>query len=180
MSHGTASTMVNKLGEGGNVRKNGKIIQAPLGGKGFWVDFGNKKLFVMSIPWGDVSTAYFTTGIPNIETYAGVSRNIFRMLQLQPLFNWVLRTSAVRNFIKKENRRKGSGAHRRNAKQSKEFSLGTSYQCRRKISFCEIELPGWVYFNRSQFIAHYSKNIAGKFVVRVSDTRQCLRRGFSA
>lgn len=102
LSHGTASTMVTKLGEGGNVRKNGKIIQVPLGQKGFWVDFGKKKLFVMSIPWGDISTTYFTTGIPDIETYAGVSPNIYRILKLQTLFNWLLRTSFIRNYLKKK------------------------------------------------------------------------------
>jgi short subunit dehydrogenase-like uncharacterized protein len=73
LSHGTAITMAFKLGEGGAVRKNGKIIHAALGQKGMWVDFGRKKLFVMSIPWGDISTAYFTTGIPDIETYTGIS-----------------------------------------------------------------------------------------------------------
>ena len=102
LSHGTATTMVNKLGEGGNVRKNGIIVKVPLGHKGFEVDFGRKKLFVMSIPWGDVSTAYFTTGIPNIETYTGISRNVYRTLILQPLFNWLLRTQLVRNFAKKK------------------------------------------------------------------------------
>ncbi len=101
LSHGTASTMVDKLGEGGNIRKDGKIIKVPLGQKGFTVDFGKKKLFVMSIPWGDVSTAHFTTGIGNIETYAGVSPGVFRLLKLQPLFNWLLRTSTVRNFLKR-------------------------------------------------------------------------------
>src|SRR5258706_737887 len=63
LSHGTASTMVTRLGEKGAVRKEGKIIRRPLGQKGMWVDFsigsseGNKKLFVMTIPWGDISTA---------------------------------------------------------------------------------------------------------------------------
>jgi short subunit dehydrogenase-like uncharacterized protein len=102
LSHGTASTMVNKLGEGGVVRRNGKIVKMPLGQKGMWVDFGERKLFVMSIPWGDISTAFFTTGIPDIETYAGVSPNIYRFLKLQPVFNWLLRTSLIRKFIKKK------------------------------------------------------------------------------
>jgi short subunit dehydrogenase-like uncharacterized protein len=102
LSHGTASTMVNKLGEGGSVRKNGKIVQVPLGQKGFWVDFGKKRLFVMSIPWGDIATAYYTTGIPDIESYAGVSPKVYRLLKLQPLFNWMLRAPLVRNFIKKK------------------------------------------------------------------------------
>jgi len=102
LSHGTATTMANRLGEGGAIRKDGKIVKIPLGKKGMWVDFGEKKLFVMSIPWGDVSTAYFTTGIPNIETYAGVSPKTYRILKLQPLFNWLLRTSFMRNFIKRK------------------------------------------------------------------------------
>ena len=78
VSHGTAITMASKLGEGGAVRKGGKIVRTPLGQKGMWVDFGVKKLFVMTIPWGDISTAYFTTGIPDIEVYTGISKKIYR------------------------------------------------------------------------------------------------------
>jgi len=102
LSHGTAITMINKLGEGGNCRKDGMIVKVPLGKNGFWVDFGLKKLFVMSIPWGDISTAYFSTGIPDIETYTGISPSIYKILRLQPLFNWMLRTPSIRNIIKKK------------------------------------------------------------------------------
>lgn len=101
LSHGTATTMANRLGEGGAIRKNGKIIKVPFGKKGMWIDSGAKKYFVMNIPWGDVSTAYFTTGIPNIETYAGISPKTFRLLKLQFLFNWLLRMKPVRKYIKK-------------------------------------------------------------------------------
>jgi short subunit dehydrogenase-like uncharacterized protein len=114
LSHGTATTMATKLGEGGAARKNGKIVKVPLGQKGMYVDFfaGNgkrKKLFVMSIPWGDISTAHFTTGIPDIETYTGIAPKMYRMLKLQPLFNWLLRTSFMRNYIKKKINSKPAG-----------------------------------------------------------------------
>jgi short subunit dehydrogenase-like uncharacterized protein len=114
LSHGTATTMANKLGEGGAARKEGKIVKVPLGQKGMEVDFfaGNgsrKKLFVMSIPWGDVSTAHFTTGIPDIETYTGIAKKTYRLLKLQPLFNWLLRTSFMRNYIKKKINNKPAG-----------------------------------------------------------------------
>jgi short subunit dehydrogenase-like uncharacterized protein len=109
LSHGTATTMANKLGEGGAVRKDGKIIGTPLGQKGMWIDFGIKKLFVMSIPWGDISTAHFTTGIPNIETYTGIAKKTYNVLKLQTLFNWLLRTSVMRNFIKKKINQKPAG-----------------------------------------------------------------------
>lgn len=100
LSHGTATTMADRLGEKGAVRKNGKIIRQPLGEKGMWIDFGVKKLFVMSIPWGDISTAYVTTGIPDIETYTGISKKVYSALKLQPMFNWLLRTKFVRRYIK--------------------------------------------------------------------------------
>lgn len=100
LSHGTAMTMVDRLGEKGVARKNGKIIREPLGEKGMWIDFGVKKLFVMSIPWGDISTAHITTGIPDIETYTGISKKVYTALKLQPLFNWLLRTKFIRQYIK--------------------------------------------------------------------------------
>lgn len=47
VSHGTAATMASKLGEGGAIRKEGRIVRVPLGAKGMWVDFGPRRLFVM-------------------------------------------------------------------------------------------------------------------------------------
>lgn len=108
ISHGTATTMAGKLGEGGVIRKNGKIIKVPLGARAMTINFfrGKEKrdlpVFVMNIPWGDISTAFFTTGIPNIETFVGISKKTFYFLKFQFLFNWLLRTSFVRNKIKKK------------------------------------------------------------------------------
>ena len=115
LSHGTATTMANKIGEGGAVRKKGKIIRQPLGQKGMWVDFFTgsrasvKKIFVMSIPWGDISTAFFTTGIPDITTYTGIAKKTYNILKGQALFNWLLRTSSVRNYIKKKINQRAAG-----------------------------------------------------------------------
>jgi len=102
VSHGTASSMVSKLGEGGAIRKDGKIVHHPLGKYGKWVDFEGKKHFVMSIPWGDVSTAYYTTGIPNIVTYTGMPPMVYRFLKAQKLFNWMLRTRFIRHYLQQK------------------------------------------------------------------------------
>jgi len=121
LSHGTATTMVSRLGESGAKRKNGKIVPVPLGEKGMWVDFGVKKLFVMTIPWGDVSTAYISTGIPNIESYTGISPAIYRFLKLQGLFNWLLRTSFTRRIIKRKIDKRPAGPS--DEERSKAMSL---------------------------------------------------------
>lgn len=102
ISHGTAMSMLLKLGKGGAVRKEGKIVRLPLGQKSMTVDFGMKKIFVMSIPWGDVSTAYHTTAIPDIEAYTSIKPWIHRLLKLQYFFNPLLKNSLVRNYIAKK------------------------------------------------------------------------------
>jgi len=102
LSHGTATTMASKIGEGGACRIDGKIVRRPLGEHGMTVDFGSKKRFVMSIPWGDVSTAFHTTSIPNIETFTAVPQEYHRILKAQSLFNWLLRTSFVRGYIQRK------------------------------------------------------------------------------
>ncbi len=121
LSHGTATTMAGKIGEGGAVRENGKIVGKPLGQKAMWLNFsahkalgagsggGTKKIFVMTIPWGDISTAYTTTGIPNIEVYTGITEKVYRMLKFQWVFNWMLRTDFIRNIIKKKIKERPAG-----------------------------------------------------------------------
>jgi short subunit dehydrogenase-like uncharacterized protein len=109
LSHGTATTMAGKIGEGGAARENGKIVRKPLGKKGMWVNFGEKKLFVMTIPWGDISTAYTTTGIPNIEVYTGIAPKVYRIMKFQWAFNWLLRTGFIRNIIIKKIKSRPAG-----------------------------------------------------------------------
>ena len=102
ISHGTATTMASKAGEGSVVRENGKFVKKPMGHKGKWIEVDGKNLFVMSIPWGDISTAHFSTGIQNIETYTGIKPAVYKMLKLQFLFNWLLRTKFIRSYIQKK------------------------------------------------------------------------------
>jgi short subunit dehydrogenase-like uncharacterized protein len=124
LSHGTATTMAEGSGEKSAARQNGKIVPVPLGHKGMWVDFGLKKLFVMTIPWGDISTAYTTTGIPNIETYTGVSPKTFKLLKYQNLFNWLLRTSFVRNRELKKIKNRPAGPSDEQRAKSKALVWG--------------------------------------------------------
>jgi len=102
ISHGTATTVAGRLGEPAVRRENGELIPVPLGKNGMWVDFGEKRMFVMSIPWGDVSTAFVTTGIPNIESFMAVKPKIYRLLKFQGLVNWLLRTEFIRSMVLKK------------------------------------------------------------------------------
>lgn len=101
-SRGTAMTMAENLGESSAVRQNGKITKVPIGHKSMTVEFADDfKRFVMTIPWGDVSTAYYSSGIPNIETYTAVHPSTYRYVKLQKYFGWLLRLPFVKARAKK-------------------------------------------------------------------------------
>lgn len=98
LSHGTATTMVESLGEGSAARIDGKIKKVALGHQSKKIDFGQVKHYCMTIPWGDVSTAYTSTKIPNICVYTGVPKRAIQLMKFQAVFNPLLRTSFVKNM----------------------------------------------------------------------------------
>lgn len=81
VSRGTATTALQILQQGGLVRRDGVLTRVPPAHAVRQVDFGRGPRTVVAIPWGDVATAYYSTGIPNIEVYAwlpGIASNLVR------------------------------------------------------------------------------------------------------
>lgn len=72
VSRGTLATMIEHAGDGGKVRRDGVIVDVPVAHRSRRIDFGRGERTAVTIPWGDVSTAYYTTGIENVEVYASV------------------------------------------------------------------------------------------------------------
>jgi len=100
VSRGTARTMVEGLGQGGAVRRGGRLERVPLGYKTRRIDFGAGEKLAMTIPWGDVSTAFRTTGIGNIEVYVPISPRRLAQLRRLNYLRWALRLSAVQRLLK--------------------------------------------------------------------------------
>lgn len=95
MSPGTAKTSIEGLAGGGCVRQGGKLKWVPLAWKTREIPFKHGKRLAVTIPWGDVFTAYISTGVPNIETYMAAPPSSIlkmkRMRMLKPLLSmqWV-------------------------------------------------------------------------------------------
>jgi short subunit dehydrogenase-like uncharacterized protein len=98
-SPGTARTSVEGLRQGARVRKDGAITGEPLGQRTRIINFGAGPKLAVAIPWGDVATAYFTTGIANIEVYVPTSpRSIARLRRLDRM-RPLLRLSPLRALV---------------------------------------------------------------------------------
>lgn len=101
-SRGTSLTVVEGLGMGGTIRENGKLQQVPDAYDVKRFDFGPHNMTAVTIPWGDVCTAYFSTGIPNIKVYMGLPEKVIGSMKWGRWFGWLMRSE----FVKKRARAK--------------------------------------------------------------------------
>jgi short subunit dehydrogenase-like uncharacterized protein len=87
-SPGTARTALEGAADGGRIRTGGEIRAVPFGSRQVRAAFPSGARTVVSVPWGDVSTAYHSTGIPDITTYTampGPALAVTRALRRTPL-----------------------------------------------------------------------------------------------
>src|SRR5271157_6591721 len=67
-SRGTMKTAIGGIGGGARARRNGRLVWVARPETGS-CDFGRGSRPTIQIPWGDVSTAFHSTGIPNIDVH---------------------------------------------------------------------------------------------------------------
>ncbi|THH41666.1 saccharopine dehydrogenase family protein [Neolewinella litorea] len=103
LSHGTAKTMIGGLGLGGTIREHGELKSVPAAHEIRSFPFTPEvPLQAVTIPWGDVFTAYFTTGIPNIKTFFALPPAHIKAMRRSNWLGPVLRLRFVKNFLRKK------------------------------------------------------------------------------
>jgi short subunit dehydrogenase-like uncharacterized protein len=99
MSVGTAKTLVEALGKSGKIRRGGRIVDLPLGRGCREVDFGRGPKRAMPIPWGDIASAFYTTGIPNITVFTPISSPRLAIARLMNAFGFILQSPRVQTWL---------------------------------------------------------------------------------
>jgi len=168
-SRGTLKTVIENLPASGAVRRDGEIVPVPLAYLTRDIDFpslGRRR--TVTIPWGDVSTAYHTTGIPNIRVFTGMHpKTIRRMRLMRPLLpvlglkwvknalkGWVDRTVTGPDRTTRNNARlhlwgevRNSGGHSVWASietaEGYSFTATSSVECVRRVLAGQVEPGAW-------------------------------------
>jgi short subunit dehydrogenase-like uncharacterized protein len=109
VSRGTAATALEGAHKGGAVRRDGKIVPVPAAHATRRVDFGRGPVEVVAIPWGDVSTAYHSTAIPNIEVYTTMTPAAVALMRLSRYVAPVLAAGPVQALLRGLVRRQPPG-----------------------------------------------------------------------
>jgi short subunit dehydrogenase-like uncharacterized protein len=108
-SRGTARSAIENMHRGGMIRRNKKLVQVPPAWKVLEIDFGRGPVKVVSIGWGDVSTAYHSTGIPNIQTYMAFPPTAIEAWRTMRVIGPLLYTRPVKGLLKQALRLVRSG-----------------------------------------------------------------------
>jgi len=98
VSRGTARTVLERLRRPGCVRRSGALVDVAPGSLRRRVPFSDAPRACVAIPWGDVVTAYHSTGVGNVTVYTTapawalrLSRPLGAALSLGPVRRWVER-----------------------------------------------------------------------------------------
>ncbi len=100
-SRGTMKSAIEGLGDGLRVRESGIISKRPAGSLERHFDFGAGPARAFAVPWGDVSTAFYSTGVPQIEVYFVLSGRAATALKLGRYAAPISRWPSVQQFLKR-------------------------------------------------------------------------------
>lgn len=162
VSRGTMKTMIESLPHAGAIRRNGRIVPVPVAFDAKEIDFGGKagKRWAMTIPWGDVSTAYHSTGIPNIRVYSGTPpatiRKMKRLAPFLPLAGW----RPVKRFALRWVERKVTGPSEHARQTARVYLWGQARNAGRSVT-STLETPEGYQFTAASAVAAVERVLAG-------------------
>ncbi|WP_232826422.1 saccharopine dehydrogenase family protein [Lewinella sp. IMCC34183] len=142
LSHGTAKTMLGGLGSGGAIREHGKIkpVKAAYDVREF--PFTEQvPLQAVTIPWGDVFTAYFTTGIPNIKTYFSVPPAQITSMKRSNYLGPLLRLGPVQNYLRKKIEARPAGPDDAQRERAETYVYGEVKDVSGKVVAARLRTP---------------------------------------
>jgi short subunit dehydrogenase-like uncharacterized protein len=95
----SAKTLV-ETADYGVVRRAGEITSTPIGSLERTFDYGSGPSPSLNVSWGDVATAWYTTGIPNIEVYVEATPLMRSVVTASRYFGWTVRSGPFQAWLK--------------------------------------------------------------------------------
>ncbi len=125
-SRGTARTAVEALGRGTMVRRGGRIVElekAPLGR----ADFGAGPVQTVGVSWGDVATAWHSTGAQEIDVHFEASLPLRVMARMPPKLRPLFASPPAQAFLKRLVGRMTSGPSAERRGSARSIILGEAW-----------------------------------------------------
>ena len=89
--------------------QDGELRRVPLGYGRSRIDFGRGEKTAVCVPWGDLATAYFSTGIPDIEVYLPMPSPASALLRVIDPLRPLLKSASVQGWLKAQVAKRATG-----------------------------------------------------------------------
>ncbi len=162
-SAGTMKTMIESLPKGGAVRAEGKIVRVPPAWKTATIPFPDGPRLAMTVPWGDVATAFRSTGIPDLEVYMAVPPSAISAARRTAFLAPVLSLGFVQDFLKARVERnvKGPTEEERSSERSVLWGRVTTRNAEREVTGT-LEVPEGYALTAETAVAVARRVLAGE------------------
>lgn len=124
LSRGTTKTMIENADKGQVYRNEGVLKTRSSGASTAEIDFGEFKQVALGISWGDISSAYHSTGIPNIEVFIGSTNKQIKQARMMDKFSLLLKPNFVKSYLKNKVNKKPAGPSTERREKSKMYLWG--------------------------------------------------------
>jgi short subunit dehydrogenase-like uncharacterized protein len=163
VSRGTARSAVENMQRGGMLRRDGSLIRVPAAAKTVEVDFGRGPVKAVLVGWGDVSTAYHSTGIPNVEVYMALPQAVVGFMKSTRWLGWLLYTRPVKEILKAAIGLIPSGPSREQNRTSFSLLIGEATDTEGNRAVSRLKTPESYYLTALTALAIARRVLAGDF-----------------
>jgi len=141
-SAGTAKTMVEHFQHGSYVRRDGELVAVPFGYDIRSITFPHRRSQVVAIPWGDLASAFRSTGVPNITTLMAQPLSVVRWgPKVIPWARHLLKWAPLRRSIQRRIERRITGPDETARKQGRSFLWAQATDVGGKQHEARLETP---------------------------------------
>lgn len=140
LSRGTAKTALKQMGLGINVRRGGRIIRMKTAPSRDF-DFGDGPKRALGASWGDVSTAYYSTGIPNIDVFFCSTPQIEQLLKLSERGGRVWQYHLLQRLLERLIKRQPEGPSEEQRESVTATLLATAIDGNRRQMTARLDTP---------------------------------------
>ena len=162
VSRGTATTAIEGLGRGGLVRRGGVLTPVPSAWKTRRIDFGDGPRMAITVPLGDLSSAWHSTGIPDIELYFAAPPGLRLVAVAARHLGPLLGSEAVRRFLTARVRAGAPGPSEEERRRGHAFVWGEAEDHAGRRAASRLATPEGYTFTAHAVLAVVERVLAGQ------------------
>jgi short subunit dehydrogenase-like uncharacterized protein len=162
VSRGTATTAIEGLGRGGLVRRAGVLTPVPSAWKTRRIDFGDGPRAAITLPLGDLVTAWHSTGIPDIEVYFAAPAGLRALAVATRYAGSLLGSEVVRRRLTARARAGARGPSEEERRRGRGFVWGEVEDAEGRRATSRLALPDGYTFTAHAALAAVERALAGK------------------